>query len=85
MGAYVSTDDMATSECFYRTLFDRDPLIALDDFVAFDIAGGWFAIVSRDRYAPNSIAGTGSIPYIQSATLEDVRASVSRARGGTKR
>ena len=78
MGAYVPTDDMAGSEAFYRLVFDRDPVIALNDFVAFDVAGGWFAIVSRARYAPNSVAGTGSVPYLQSADLESLRARVAR-------
>ena len=49
MGAYVPTDDMRASETFYRALFDREPVIQRDDFVAFDIAGGWFAIVSREQ------------------------------------
>jgi hypothetical protein len=62
MGAYVPTDDMKVSENFYRILFNRDPVIQLDNFIAFDIAGGWFAIVSRTKYAPASKPGTGSVP-----------------------
>ena len=78
MGAYVPTNDMASSEAFYQTLFDREPVIQLDDFVAFDVAGGWFAIVSRDRYAPDSVPGTGSVPYLQSGDLEQVRARAAQ-------
>ena len=70
MGAYVPTDDIQESEAFYRALFDREPVIGLPSFVAFDIAGGWFAIVSRDRYAPGSEPGLGAVPYVQSADLE---------------
>ncbi|MEL7547451.1 MAG: hypothetical protein AAF088_15555 [Pseudomonadota bacterium] len=78
VGAYVPTDNLAASEAFYRTLFDRDPTFALNDFVAFDIEGGWFAIVSRAKYAPNSVSGTGSVPYLQSADLEEMQARVAQ-------
>ena len=81
MGAYVPTDDMAASTAFYRTLFDREPVIALPDFIAFDINGGWFAIVSRARYAAGSVAGSGAVPYLQSADLEVLQARVTKAGG----
>ncbi|WP_170419240.1 VOC family protein [Ruegeria atlantica] len=74
MGAYVPTDDMEVSEAFYRTLFDSAPAIGLPDFVAFDVAGGWFAIVSRDKYAPGSEPGFGAVPYLQATDLEELRA-----------
>ncbi len=79
MGAYVPTDDMKGSEAFYRALFDRAPAIGLPDFVAFDVAGGWFAIVSRDKYAPGSEAGSGAVPYLQSADLEVLHARATAA------
>lgn len=79
MGAYVPTDDMAASEAFYRALFDSDPAIGLPDFVAFNVAGGWFAIVSRDRYAPDSRPGSGAVPYLQSADLAALQARVTAA------
>lgn len=70
MGAYVPTDNMEGSEAFYRALFDREPAIGLPDFKAFEIAGGWFAIVSRGKYAPGAVAGSGAVPYLQAADLE---------------
>lgn len=81
MGAYVPTDNMAVSEEFYRTLFDRTPVIELPDFVAFNIEGGWFAIASRSKYAPGSIPGSGAVPYLQSSDLVTLqeRASVAGA------
>ncbi|MGZ2257693.1 VOC family protein [Roseobacter sp. A03A-229] len=81
MGAYVPTDDIARAEAFYRRVLDRAPVIALEDFVAFDVAGGWFAIVSRARYAPGAVAGSGAVPYLQSRDLEAVRARVAEATG----
>ncbi|MFY2822690.1 VOC family protein [Ruegeria sp. MALMAid1280] len=74
MGAYVPSDDMDGSEAFYRTLFDSAPLIELPDFVAFSVAGGWFAIVSRDKYAPDSRPGSGAVPYLQSSDLKALQA-----------
>lgn len=73
MGAYVSTDDMRGSKEFYHALFDKEPLIELPDFMAFDVAGGWFAVVSRAKYAPNSKPGSGAVPYLQSADLAVVQ------------
>lgn len=83
MGAYVPSDDIARSAAFYAALFDRAPVIHLDDFVAFDIAGGWFAIVSRERYAPGSTPGSGAIPYIQANDLNSIRAHAISAPGGS--
>ena len=79
MGAYVPTDNMNVTEQFYHILFDRAPVIDLPDFVAFDIAGGWFAIVSRAKYAPGSIPGSGAVPYLQSADLVALKARAERA------
>ena len=79
MGAYVLTDDIGASEAFYRALFDRAPVIELSDFVAFDIEGGWFAIASRSKYAPDSKPGTGAVPYLQSRDLEALQDRAAEA------
>ncbi len=81
MGAYVPTDDIVVSEAFYSSLFATDPVIKLPDFVAFNVAGGWFAIVSKERYAPQSEPGTGAVPYLQSDDLEALQARLI-SRGG---
>ncbi len=78
MGLYVPTDNMSASKDFYRNLFASEPAIELDDFIAFSVAGGWFAIVTRERYAPDSIAGSGAVPYLQSGNLEELRARLIR-------
>jgi hypothetical protein len=72
---------MEGSETYYRALFDSAPIIRLPDFVAFDIAGGWFAIVSRERYAPGSETGSGAVPYLQSSDLEILRARLAAHTG----
>lgn len=81
MGAYVPTDDIDGSVAFYRALFDEAPAIALPDFVAFDVAGGWFAVVSRDRYAPGAEPGSGAVPYLQASNLEELQDRVSAIGG----
>ncbi len=82
MGAYIAIEDMQRSVTFYGALFDRAPVIALEDFVAFDIAGGWFALARRSRYAPDAKPGTGAVPYIQSGDLEALADRVATATGG---
>jgi len=79
MGAYVASDDLAASESFYSTLFDRDPIIKLENFIAFDVAGGIFAIARREIYAPDALPGTGAVPYIHSADLTAVQARIETA------
>ena len=81
MGAYIPTDDIDASAAFYRALFDEAPAIALSDFVAFDVAGGWFAVVSRDRYAPGAEPGSGAVPYLQASNLEELQDRISAIGG----
>lgn len=80
-GTYVAVDDIAHSELFYIILLGGEPEVKLADFVAFDISGGWLALVSRDRYAPGSTPGAGSVPYIQSGNLLAVQSRVESATG----
>lgn len=82
MGAYVASDNMKESEEFYRALLGREPIMQLESFVAFDVAGGIFAIVKRDVYAPNASPGTGAVPYIHSANLTAVQSRMEKATGG---
>lgn len=73
MGAYVSSSDLGRSTTFYGAIFAREPIIRLDDFVAYEIAGGLFAIVSRERYSAGSIPGSGSVPYVGAEDLDMIR------------
>lgn len=74
MGAYIASDDITRSTTFYQAIFARQPIIRYEDFVAFHIAGGLFAITSRKKYAADSTPGSGSVPYIGVEDLEMVRA-----------
>ncbi len=82
MGAYVSSSDLGRSTAFYGAIFAREPVIRLDDFVAYAIAGGLFAIVSRERYSAGSIPGSGSVPYIGAEDLEMIRRRAATVLAG---
>ena len=79
MGAYIPTDNIAISEDFYRVLFDSEPIISLPDFKAFGVAGGWFAVVSRAKYAPGSEPGSGAVPYLQASDLMTLQTRATAA------
>lgn len=81
MGAYVATEDIAGSAAFYEALLDREPAIALPDFVAFDVSGGWFALASKDRYAPHAQPGSGAVPYLQATDLVTIQTRVRKMLG----
>ena len=68
---------MKGSVDFYSALFDSAPAISLPEFIAFNVAGGWFAIVSRERYAPHAKPGSGSVPYLQSSNLATLQSRVA--------
>ena len=81
MGAYVATDNMAKSEAFYKALLGLEPVIKLDNFIAFEVAGGLFAVAKRSVYAPSSSPGMGAVPYIHSTDLKKVQARIKKATG----
>ena len=61
MGAYVPTDDMEGSKAFYRALFDSEPAIGLTDFVAFDVARGFWRTVNS-TYGITRLVSFGKEP-----------------------
>ena len=81
MGAYVTSDNMTESEAFYAALLGVEPVIKLENFIAFDVAGGIFAIANREVYAPDSSAGTCAIPYIHSPDLSAIQARFEKVTG----
>src|SRR3712207_6579153 len=68
---------------FYRRLFGRAPDVAMPQFVAFDVAGGLFAIASRAAYAPETRPGGSVRPYIRVGDLERTLAHVRRVAGAS--
>ncbi|MEM9225838.1 MAG: hypothetical protein AAGA24_04940 [Pseudomonadota bacterium] len=77
MGAYVAASDVERSAVFYEAVLGQSPVMALDGFVMFDVAGGILAVVSKDKYAPGAEPSLAAVPYIQVQDLERLRARVS--------
>lgn len=76
LGLYVLSTDLTRSEAFYARLFGATPRVRTEVFMGFDIAGGLFAVVSKQAFAPESKLGTSTIPYLKVADLEAVHRHV---------
>lgn len=76
-GVYVVAHDVEKTSKFYESIFARAPTLKTPQFVGFDIAGGLFAVVSRQAFAPNSVRGDNAIPYIRA---KDVVAEYERIK-----
>jgi|GEM_PF-1735942 len=70
LGVYVLSADMNRSEAFYRSVFAASPAVETDVFLGFDVAGGLFAVVSRQVFAPEAVQGGNAIPYIKVSDIE---------------
>lgn len=75
-GLYVVVEDMDRATMFYEQLFG-DPEIKLPSLVGFDVAGGFYAIVSREMYAADAIPGDTMRAYIK---VSDVKDTFERVR-----
>lgn len=76
-GLYVAASDLTESTAFYSSLLDRRPTMQLPEFVAFDVAGGLFAVVDRDAFGLSGSPGATVSPYI---SVRDVEGEFSRVR-----
>ncbi|WP_269584185.1 VOC family protein [Roseibium sp. Sym1] len=65
LGIYVLSSDLERSEAFYRALFGKGPGVQTEVFMGFDIAGGLFAVVSKETFAPEAKLGGNAIPYLK--------------------
>jgi len=72
LGVYVLSSDLKRSEAFYRALFGAAPTIRTEVFFGFDIAGGLFAVVSKQTFAPQAKLGGNAVPYLK---VDDVRSA----------
>ncbi|WP_299031694.1 VOC family protein [uncultured Sulfitobacter sp.] len=69
-GLYVVVENMDRATLFYEQLFG-DPEIQLPSLVGFDVAGGFYAVVSREIYAADAIQGDTMRAYIKVSDIED--------------
>ena len=69
-GLYVVVDDMDRASAFYEQLFGV-PEIQMPSLVGFEVAGGLYAVVSRETYAADAIRGDTMRAYINVADIEE--------------
>jgi hypothetical protein len=62
-GLYVVVDDLDRASAFYEQLFGV-PEIQMPSLVGFEVAGGLYAVVSRETYAADAIRGDTMRAYI---------------------
>ena len=72
LGVYVLSDDLKRSRGFYKNIFSADPTIETDVFIGFDVAGGLFAVISKQTFAPDAKLGGNAVPYIK---VDDIQAA----------
>ena len=70
MGAYVVSEDLDRAAAFYAALFGRPPQVRTAGLVGFDVAGGFYAAISKAAYAPNATRGGNVAPYINVADID---------------
>jgi len=75
-GLYVVADDMDRTTAFYEALFGA-PEVRMPSLVGFDVAGGFYAVISRETYAADAIRGDTMRAYIKVADIEGAFAKVS--------
>ncbi|HEV2746089.1 MAG TPA: VOC family protein [Allosphingosinicella sp.] len=76
-GLYVVAEDLDRASLFYERLFASKPQVRTAALVGFDVAGGLYAIVSRQAYAPAAIRGGNVVPYIK---VRDIFAEFERVK-----
>ncbi|MEP5759550.1 MAG: VOC family protein [Litoreibacter sp.] len=69
-GLYVVVDDMDRANAFYEQLFGV-PEFQMPSLVGYEVAGGLYAVVSRETYASDAIRGDTMRAYINVADIEE--------------
>lgn len=75
-GLYVVVDDMDRARAFYEALFGA-PEIRMPSLIGFDVAGGLYAVVSRETYAADAIHGDTMRAYI---SVPDIKAAFAKVQ-----
>ncbi len=76
-GLYVVADDVERTAGFYERLFGK-PQVRTPALVGFDVAGGLYAVVSRQAYARDARRGDTMRAYIKVKDVEAAFAQVKR-------
>ncbi len=73
LGVYVLSSDLSRSREFYQDLFSAAPTVETDLFIGFDVAGGLFAVISKQAFAPDAKLGGNAVPYLK---VDDIQAAL---------
>lgn len=82
MGLYVVSTDMERSEAFYTAVFGQPAEVKFPGFIGFGIAGGLFAVVDRDTFAPQARTGQNVVPYLSVGDIRQAFEHVEAAAPG---
>ena len=77
-GLYVVSDDLDRASAFYEKLFGK-PQVRTPGMVGFNVAGGLYAVVSRQAYASTAKRGDTTRPYIKVRNIIDTFDQVKKA------
>lgn len=69
-GLYVAVDDLDRSATFYEALFGKKPQVRTEGLVGFDVAGGLYALVSKDAYRLTLPPGGSVRPYLKVSDID---------------
>lgn len=69
-GLYVVATDLERATGFYEKLFGKAPAVRAPGLVGFDVAGGLYAVVAKDRFAKDATVGGNVVPYIRVADID---------------
>jgi catechol 2,3-dioxygenase-like lactoylglutathione lyase family enzyme len=74
-GLYVVAADVERSAEFYTKLFQKQPYVRNERFVAFDVAGGLYAVFAESASDLARTRGNSTAPYIR---VQDARREFAR-------
>lgn len=77
-GVYVVAEDVSRSAAFYGKLLSAEPEVRMPELVGFNVGGGFFAVISRQAYAPNVRRGDSAVPYVRVSDVERLHAHVQQ-------
>lgn len=83
LGVYVVSADLERSRRFYEIVFETAPELQTETFLGFNIAGGLFAVVSKETFAPNSLIGGNAVPYIKVPNVRRAQAHLEAVMPAT--
>src|SRR5262245_3246128 len=76
-GLYVVANDLDAARQFYERLFQKAPYVTNDKLIGFDVAGGLYAVFSKQASDLTIDRGNSAVPYLR---VKDAEAEYSRVK-----